>query len=292
MNNNILQKLRSANKNVVYGLIGAVLVLAVIGAAALGYFSSRQSTDDAFIAGHVIPISPKVSGHIGKIYVTDNQAVEAGDPLFDIDGRDYQVQEERARADLNAALAEQDQASEDFSRYRKLRADGDISQQQYDHARVRLSTADAGVAEATAKLKQAELNLSYTKITAPVAGRVTRKAVELGAFVQVGQMQLAIVPPERWVVANYKETQLTHIRPGLKAEIRVDAYPGMVIRGHVDSIQRGTGAQFSLLPPENATGNFIKVVQRIPVKIVFDETPNPADPLALGMSVVPTVYLK
>jgi membrane fusion protein (multidrug efflux system) len=141
-------------------------------------------------------------------------------------------------------------------------------------------------------LDEAELQLSYTKIYAPEAGRVTRKSVELGALVQVGQPLLAIVPGEVWVTANFKESQIGTIRPGQSAEITVDAYSDKTFKAHVDSIQAGTGARFSLIPAENATGNYVKVVQRIPVKIVFDEPPDPQHLLAPGMSVVPQVKVK
>jgi len=151
----------------------------------------------------------------------------------------------------------------------------------------------AAEAEAARKrAAEAALKLSYTRITAPEAGRVTRRTVEEGAYVQVGQILMSIVPNDFWVIANFKETQLTRIRPGQPVEIKVDAYPGMVLRGHVDSVQAGTGSRFSLLPPENATGNYVKVVQRVPVKIVFDELPREPERLGPGMSVVPTVIVR
>jgi len=141
-------------------------------------------------------------------------------------------------------------------------------------------------------LEAAELELSYTKIYAPETGRVTRKAVEVGALVQVGQPLMAVVPGEVWVTANFKESQIGKIRPGQSAEITIDAYSDKTFKAHVDSIQAGTGARFSLIPAENATGNYVKVVQRIPVKIVFDEPPDPQHLLAPGMSVVPQVKVR
>jgi membrane fusion protein (multidrug efflux system) len=212
--------------------------------------------------------------------------------LFDIDERDYAVRLELAQADVKGAVAELSQASQDATRYKDLRSTGDISQQEFDRAVLRLQTAQAKLDGAKARLEQAELDLSYTKVKAPEAGQVARKAVEPGAYVQEGQVLLAMVTPERWVTANMKETQMTHIQPGMPVTIAVDAYPGKVFHGHVDSIQQGTGSRFSLLPAENATGNFIKVVQRVPVKIVFDDQPDPDEPLALGLSVVPTIKLK
>ena len=258
----------------------------------LWYLFTHESTDDAFIEGDVTVISPKVSGHIEKVYINDNQVVKAQGPLCDIDGRDYQTSLNLAEAELKDQEAEEQQAWQDVQRYQKLLTGKDISQQQYDKAFLRWNTDKAKVAASQARRSQARLNLSYTKIVAPADGSVTKRNVEPGMFVEQGQALLAIVLPQRWVIANLKETQMTHIRPGLKVSIRVDAYPGVVFHGHVDSIQQGTGSRFSLLPAENATGNYIKVVQRVPVKIVFDDKPDPQKPLELGMSVVPTIDLE
>jgi membrane fusion protein, multidrug efflux system len=149
----------------------------------------------------------------------------------------------------------------------------------------------ARIAERTAVLDQARLNLAYTRITAPVDGYVTRKSAEVGSNVKDGQPLLALVQLEEpWIVANYKESQLTHLEPGQKVTFTVDAYPGRTFAGKVDSIMAGTGAAFSLLPPENATGNYVKVVQRVPVKIVIDSASDPDHLLRVGMSVEPTVY--
>jgi membrane fusion protein (multidrug efflux system) len=257
----------------------------------LRYVFTHETSDDAFIEGDITVISPKVPGHIEKVYVSDNQIVKAQEPLCDIDGRDYQASFNLAQAELGAVMAEAQQAGQDVERYQKLLTGKDISQQQYDKALLRWNTGKAQVEAAKARLTQAGLNLSYTKIVAPADGVVARKNVEPGMFVEQGQALLAIVLPERWVIANLKETQMTHIHPGLKVSIRVDAYPGVVFRGHVDSIQQGTGSRFSLLPAENATGNYIKVVQRVPVKIVFDGPLDPQKPLELGMSVVPAIDL-
>jgi membrane fusion protein (multidrug efflux system) len=159
-------------------------------------------------------------------------------------------------------------------------------------SRVNVDAAEAKVKQAEAKLKEAELDLSYTRVTAPVDGRVTHRTVEQGIYLQAGQSVLALVPNDLWVVANFKETQLTLIRRNQEVRIRIDAYPHQQLKGHVDSIQSGTGARFSLLPPENAVGNYVKVVQRIPVKIVFDEPLDPQLDISPGMSVVPKVRVK
>ncbi|MGH7309210.1 MAG: HlyD family secretion protein [Candidatus Rokuibacteriota bacterium] len=159
--------------------------------------------------------------------------------------------------------------------------------------RAEAASAEAQLAEARAALREAELNLEYTQITAPIAGRVTRRTVEVGQVVQPGQPLLAIVDVHNvWVIANYKETQLTHVRPGQRASISVDTHPGLLLRARVDSIQSGTGSRFSLLPPENASGNFVKVVQRIPVKLVLEPGQNGHALLVPGMSVVPVIELR
>jgi membrane fusion protein, multidrug efflux system len=159
-------------------------------------------------------------------------------------------------------------------------------------SRAAIQSAKAAVGVAQARVQQAELNLSYTTIVAPVDARVTARTVGPGNYVQAGQGLLALVPKYVWVTANFKETQLTHMRPGQPAELRLDAYPNLTLKGHVDSLQAGTGARFSLLPPENAVGNYVKVVQRVPVKIVFDGPLPKGLDIAPGMSVVPQVRVQ
>jgi membrane fusion protein (multidrug efflux system) len=155
-----------------------------------------------------------------------------------------------------------------------------------------VETTSAEIEQAEASVQQAELDLSYTKIYAPEDGRIAKKSVELGALLQPGEGLFVLVPAEMWVVANFKETQLNRMRPGQTVEIIVDSYPDKTFRGHVDSLQTGTGSRFSLLPPENSTGNYVKVVQRLPVKIVFDEEPDSEHLLAPGMSVEPEVKVR
>ena len=207
------------------------------------------------------------------------------------DLRRYQSVEKRA---VSKTILDQisTQARSSAAQLRSARSQLAGAQAGVALSRAVIQSAAAAVSVAEAKVTQAELNLSYTQIVAPVDGRVTARTVGPGNYVQPGQGLLALVPEYVWVTANFKETQLTYMRPGEPAELHVDAYPNYTLKGHVDSLQAGTGARFSLLPPENAVGNYVKVVQRIPVKIVFDGTlPNGLD-IAPGMSVVPRVKVK
>ena len=393
-------------------ILAGVLVLLLVIVAAWIHLSGRESTDDAQIDGHISPIAARVGGSIATVLVGDNQTVQAGDILVEIDKRDLQVALDRAQADLDDArataqaahaggavnttvahsqlagaraeqenaetgvdLAERDieaaraklnaaearqreaeanlaKAAKDRQRLEPLVAKNEVSQQQYDltvtteeaerasvdsarasvveaqkavdiaqsrkaQARGRVTqasssvqaaatvpgqvhvieanaaSADARVAREEAAVAQATLNLEYATIRAPVAGRVSRKSVEVGQIVQPGQPLMALVPlSDVWVTANFKETQLADIRPGQEAEIGVDAYGGRTFKGKVDSIAAATGARFSLLPPENASGNFVKVVQRVPVKIAIEAGQDPQHMLRPGMSVEATVFTR
>jgi len=275
-------------------IIGGAAALAALLAAVPAVHSAftHESTDDAFIDGHIILIAPKVAGQVTAVHVEDNQLVKAGDPLVEIDPRDYQAKVDEHRGKLATAEAEARRAVLDEARYEQIYKHDEISRQQLDNARAAAASAQGTVARERGALEQEELNLSYTKITAPESGRVTRKSVETGSYVPVGQALLSVVPEKVWVTANFKETQLTHMRPGQNVEITVDAYPEHKLVGRVESIQSGTGARFSLLPPENATGNYVKVVQRVPVKIVIDSSLDPNSPLAPGMSVIPSVSVR
>jgi membrane fusion protein (multidrug efflux system) len=178
-----------------------------------------------------------------------------------------------------------------------VQAQGRVSEaksapQQIEVRHADVSSLRAQVEQQRASVEQAELALSYTRIYAPESGYITRKSVEPGDFVQPGQPLLALVSDRLWVVANFKETQLRRMRPGQPVTLRLDAFPQLRLRGHVESFQSGTGAAFSLLPPENATGNYVKVVQRVPVKIVLDEAPPAGYRIGPGMSVEPEVKVQ
>ena len=406
-----------------------LILVAVIGAAVgLSYYLHRkgfESTDDAFIDGGIVQISPRVPGQVVRVLVTDNQHVKKGDLLVELDARDYETAMAQAKAALSnavaknsaakagldlttavtdatlvqasaglkaaqaqvdvlratvqqaqanvgaagaglqqaearraAADAEARRAAADAERYRALYKKDEISKQLLDRAetearataanldaaiqmvaaaqaqlvqakaaqasaeaslrqaetlvrqaegrlqeaqarpdQIRVRRADfegagAEIERARATLQQAELNLSHTKIYAPESGHITKKSVEPGNIVGAGQALMALVSDRLWVVANFKEVQLRRMRPGQPVTIKIDAYPQRKYRGTVDSIQRGAGARFSLMPPENATGNYVKVVQRVPVKILFSEPLPPEIRIGPGMSVVPEVKVR
>ena len=325
-----------------------VIGIVLAGICAVIYFVwslSYESTDDAYVAGVIVPVSAEVKGKVVKVYIKDNQSITAGKPLLEIFRDDYthvmtqsnetlsQVKAEdselhasveekkkalvQAKANLDAARAEEDLADKDVKRYERLLKQKVVAQSHFDTvqsrwkvAQARREAAEAAVAEAGATLEtlkarvttqgfrikeaetsrdQARLDLSRTVVTAPMSGRIAMKNVDPGKYVEPGQPLLAIVQEDTWVIANFKETQIKKMTVGQSVEIKVDAYPGMTFKGHIDSVQPGTGAVFSLLPPENATGNFVKVVQRVPVKIIIDSRFDPVHPLWPGLSVVPTV---
>lgn len=400
-------------KRAIRFIILALVVVGIIVAIPIyAYYSVRESTDDAQVDGHVIPISPRITGTIISVLVNDNQQVRAGQELVRLDPADFQVALQQARAQLataqanttessvnvplttintrslvntssaqldeskaavaaaeqavngarakvnsaNAALAAKQanlvKAEKDLVRFRDLVSKDEISRQDYDsavaaaeanraqvdsskadvigsqhnldqaaaelnQAKARLTTAQiqrrqsqevqpkqqavsqarykqaqAQVQQAQANVDQADLNVGYTTIRAPVDGIVSRKNAEPGMHVTSGQQIMALIPlDDIWVTANFKETQLKSMRVGQKVEISVDSYGGRKYRGHIDSIAAASGARFSLLPPENATGNYVKVVQRIPVKIVLEPGENRDHSLLPGMSVEPTVLL-
>lgn len=376
-------------------VLGAIIALVVAGVLLMHYLSGFESTDDAQVDVHLYPVSARISGYIQKVNVGDNQWVDEGYTLVEIDPRDYQVALARAQATLETskatakgsnidvpissvetssqlkstsseiknaeaairaaekqaasaharvleAQAENVKAQDDVTRYHLLLAKEEVPKQVYDHAYATAATdaatvaaaeadeaaaqqavqqahsrltqaeahyenaqagpqrvastrakalSDAGdVRQKEAAVEQAQLNLGYTKIFAPVAGVVTKKVV-VGLNVAPGEQLLTVVPLDQvWITANFKETQLKHMRVGQKAEIRLDAN-GHTYRGHVDSIAGGTGPIFSLLPPENATGNYVKIVQRVPVKIVLEPGENDHQ-LRPGMNVEAKVYLR
>jgi membrane fusion protein (multidrug efflux system) len=319
------KKVGRKKHGIIFKLFWLIVLVAVVGVGGryairyVVYHILYESTDDAFVEGHIVSVSPKVSGQITKVLVIDNQQVKKGDLLVTIDPCDYQAmvnvyqaalqvaqaEAQKAKANISAAKAQNDRAQTDLKRYEQLKGDSSISKQELDRAGAAAAStqaelevavkqaeaADARIVQAQADLRRAELELSYTKIYAPREGRVAQKHAEAGSFVAIGQPLMAVIPYDVWVIANFRETQLRTIHPGRKVTISVDAFADEKLMGRVDSIQAGTGARFSLLPPENATGNYVKVVQRVPVKITFDEPVERLKHLGLGMSVQPYVYV-
>lgn len=418
----------------------AALILLIAGVAYWLYARQYESTDDAFIEGDIVQISPKVPAYVSKIYVNNNQKVKKGDLLVELDPKDIEIKLEQAKAQLATALGQRGEAmanstltkkttdaaksqatsnvntarsnieqtrlaasarraqvtqanaavatakanlaqtkaqipkaqsdltlaQTEYNRRKTLFDRGDISKQALDQAtnnlaaansaldlarrqidaaqsrvneanaavtaanetyrqsvaqvnvtesqanessgrladadagpervditEAKVGTADAQIQAAEAAVHAAEQELAYTKIYAPEDGWITKKTIEEGQLVQVGAPLMAISQSsDVWVVANFKETQLENMRVGQTVEIKVDAYPNDTFKGKVESFQAGTGSRFSVLPPENATGNFVKVVQRVPVKIIFDQQPDNAHLLAPGMSVEPVVKVR
>lgn len=387
-------KRSNSRRNILIGLI--VIVVIVAGLFLWRYLGSYESTDDAQVDAHLYPVSARVSGYVTKVNVDDNQYVQKGAVLVEIDPKDYEVAVEQAKANLasaeataqslnidvpittvntssqlkfaasgvedagagitnaekqfaaaqaemEAAEANDVKAQDDLRRYKALVDKQEVAEQVYDQAlaaakastanvaasrdnvaaseqavrqarsrlgqseasrqsaetgpqqvsstRARARAAIADVQQKRAALEQADLNLQYTRIAAPVSGEVN-KTVVVGLNVQPGQQLLTVVPlDEVWITANFKETQLRKMKVGQKSEIHVDS-SGRTFKGHVDSVAGATGPLFSLLPPENATGNYVKIVQRIPVKIVLDPGENQDHQLRPGMNVVPDVYIR
>ena len=342
----------------------AAIVLAVLLYFGIGYLVNiltHESTDDAFITGHIVSVAPRIAGQVVAVHVLDNQIVHSNDLMVEIDPSDYAItvaQKETAsssqlanfrtvvaayelmrtkvttaeatarksQADVAAAESTAKISQTNFDRIKGLLTEKTVSQQEYDNADAANTKAQADlksaeetveeddskveeaqrqsdaafaekdmafsqVSEANTNIAAAQLNLSYTKIFAPMDGRVTRKAVEVGDYLQVGQQIMSVVPTNVWVVANFKESQLKKMRPGQPVTVAIDALGGREFAAHVDSVQAGSGAQFSLLPPENATGNYVKVVQRVPVKIVFDEELPSDHVIGPGLSVTPSVQI-
>lgn len=267
-------------------VIGVVLSIAVAGAGYLYWDYSKhfQYTDDAFIAARQFAIQPKISGYITAVPVTDNQHVAAGQVIAQIDQRDYRIALDQANAQLAHDQSLLAQAERNLARFQYLSRTNSIAQQQVDDQTYLIAQDKSTVALDQAKVGQAKLDLSYTTVTAAQAGRVVSLTGAIGQFAQAGTTLTMFVPDEIWVTANFKETQLDAMRPGQPVKLTIDAYPDRTIRGHIASVQSGSGPAFSLLPPENATGNWVKIVQRVPVKIIMDNPP-PDVALGPGMSV-------
>jgi len=347
---NIVRLSRATVKRLALGLM---LVLGIASVADFGYdylTTGRylESTDDAYVKADSTIISPKVSGYIAEVLVSDNEPVKAGQVLARIDDRDFRTALDQAHADVEASEAAVDnfnaqielqhpiveqetadisaaEANLQFAREEQARYDGlmktgsgTIQRAQQSDAALRekmaqlqhgksgllaaqkkidvLDTerkkAEAQLGHARAVEQQMMLNLSYTKITAPVNGSVGARSLRVGQYVQAGTQLMAVVPLDAvYVVANFKETQLTHVRNGQPVEIHIDSFRNVKLKGHVDSLSPASGLEFALLPPDNATGNFTKIVQRLPVKIMLDDR-TLTGLLRPGMSAEPVIDTK
>lgn len=297
----------------------------ILGGFAIYEMTKYQSTDDAYVETVTVHVAPKVSGEIVEVLVEDNKPVKAGQPVARIDARDYKIALEKATANYEKALYEQQQAKAslnavnseitvartDVDRYQKLYEAGAVSKQILDNAQTKLDTlqarqveakhalfsthstnvADANLKALKAQMDQAALALEYTEVLAPQDGTVVSRKVEKGMLVQPGTPLFTLVPDNLWVVANYKETQIDGMKPGIPVEIKIDAVPGKTFEGKIDTIQKSSGAKASLFPPENAVGSFVKIVQRVPVKIVFAEDISEYN-LLPGLSVVTRIKTK
>jgi membrane fusion protein (multidrug efflux system) len=280
------------NKMKSFGIPAAILFLVL--AAFFSYDSYRHvKTDNAQISAHFLMLSSRVNGTISKVFVEDHQKVKAGDVLAQIDTSDYSNAKTAAFAEASALEARANEARVNFSRAEELIKNQAISKERFDKALADYRDLDAKLKAAKSLAEQAGLNESYTKIIAPNDGIIARKSVEPGQFVSAGQPLFGFVAEnKRWVVANLKETELQEVRLGQTVNIHVDALAGQKFIGKVVSIAPSTGAVFSLLPPDNATGNFTKVVQRIPVKIeLVNLSEKDIEALQLGLSAIVSIVV-
>lgn len=334
-------------KRIMLGVLGALALAGGTWATSrIVYARSHESTDNAQVGGHIVPVIAKVGGYVAAVNVAENDVVKPGQLLVRIDDAEYRVRAAQAAAELAAAQAavggrgfalagvstatsqraattaqiaaaraNLEKARADYARFKELADKQIVSQLQLDAARTQVEAQQASLealesqaaaaganvtgAEANARLADARLasvrasnenallQLSYTTITAPAGGQVARKLVEVGQLVQPGQTLMSVVADTgTYVEANFKETQLAQLRPGQPVALEVDAYPGCEVAGKVGSVSAATGAKFALLPPDNATGNFTKVVQRVPVRIAVTRGCGADRPLRPGMSVV------
>jgi membrane fusion protein (multidrug efflux system) len=271
-------------------------VIAVIFAVIAGYFLYQQimyvSTDDAQIDGHSVMLAAKVGGYVTAVHVEEGQRVKKGDILVEIDERDYKNTLEQMQGELTNVQVAMRDAERNFHRLSELFSSGAISRQQFDGSSAAYYGTKAKFDSITAQVAQAELNLANTKIKAPEDGQIAKKSVEVGQLAAPGVPLIGFVDStERWVTANFKETDLEAIREGAKASLDVDAISSRTYEGKVASLSAATGATFTLLPPDNATGNFTKVVQRVPVRInLADLSRDEIEKLRVGLSVVVKIH--
>ncbi len=270
-------------------LCAVALVVGIIGFWAYGQF--YVSTDDAYINANVVQIAPRISGQITRLYVINNQYVKQGQPLFEIDSTPFKIAVDEAKAQLAIDQARLDNAQATATRMAALVKKHAVSSQQGDDAQAGLQSAFAATQLSKANLDKAELNLQYTTVIAPTSGWVTNVVLREGNLAEANQPLFALISDQEfWVDANFKETDLNTIHSGQKVDIKIDMYPGHSFIGVVQSISGGSGNVFSLLPPQNATGNWVKVTQRVPVRVLVLNTDS-RFPLRIGTSAAVKIHI-
>lgn len=274
-------------------LLSLVGLIAIVLATYLTYeHFSYVKTDNAQIFGHSLMLTPKVSGYITNVYITEDQKVVKGQVLIEIDSRDYDNNLKQVQGELASIAARKKDAEKNYHRLVELYSKGAVSQQQYDSSTSQYNDVRAKYDSIASQVSQAELNLTNTKIIAPTDGLIAKKSAEVGQLATPGIPLIGFIDSsERWLIANFKETDIEDIKIGNKVDIEVDAISAKEYQGKVISISSATGATFSLLPPDNATGNFTKVVQRVPVKIeILNLTPEDILKLKTGLSALVKVH--
>lgn len=275
----------------IFSIVGAVAAVIVV-YFVYEYFMYVE-TDNAQVEAHAVLMSAKVPGYIKAVTITDGQKVQKDEVLVQIDDRDYKAAYEAAKSEVLSLEARKNDAEKNYYRLRDLVEKSVVSQQQYDTARASYNEIKARYDSAVSRATQAQISLEYTQIKAPSNGVIAKNGAEVGQLANPGMSLVGFVSSEkRWITANFKETEISDIRIGAAVDIRIDALSGKTYKGEVESISSATGATFSLLPPDNATGNFTKVVQRVPVKIKINglsESDN--DRLQAGLSAVVKVHL-
>ncbi len=267
-----------------------IVAVASLAGLAAGWFVFDYfmyvSTDNAQIEGHFVMLAPKVGGYITKVNIVEGQKVKKGDVLVEIDQRDYQNVYRQVSGELTSIDAKKRDSERMYRRISELKNQGAVSQQQYDTTSTSYAETKARWDAVSAQVAQAELNLENTKIVAPSDGFIAKKSVEIGQLAAPGVPLIGFVDAsERWVTANFKETDLSSLKPGAHVKVRVDAIEGRSFDGKVETISSATGATFTLLPPDNATGNFTKVVQRVPVKVQLENLKDgDTEKLRVGLS--------
>jgi membrane fusion protein (multidrug efflux system) len=278
------------NKKKILTLIASIAAIVII--YVVYEHASFVTTDNSQVFGHSLMLSPKVSGYITKVLVSEGQKVKAGDVLIEIDSRDYENNVRQVKGELASIEARKRDAEKNYRRLVELYSKNAVSQQQFDTATAQYNDVKAKYEAIASQVSQAELNLSNIKIIAPTDGFIAKKSAEVGQLASAGVPLLGFVDSnERWIVANFKETEIESVKLNAKVDIEVDAIKTKSFSGLVESISSATGATFTLLPPDNATGNFTKVVQRVPVRIKFDNlSEEDIAKLKTGLSAVVKVH--